>query len=153
LSATNGKPLTTGQLARIFRVAPRTVSKWTDGGLLRCERLPGVGNRRVEVADAVEFCRRRGWRVPPELSGPVTIYVGCDGDGLRAKTALEAAALAATRDVAGVVIDVGEVGVAAALDLCRHFAGVPVTVRTTEDAPAGAAFVGLGCTVIPPRGA
>ena len=39
--------LTTGEVARICRVAPRTVSKWFDTGKLRGYRIPGSRDRRI----------------------------------------------------------------------------------------------------------
>jgi hypothetical protein len=148
----DGKPLRTGQLAKLLHVAPGTVAKWANRGELPCERMPGKGERRIYPADAVEFCRRNGWKVPAELLPPVTLYVGCDGSGVRADTALGAAALAAVHRPAAVVIDVGEIGATAALELCRYFQDTPTTVIPTEDDAAGPAFAALGCRVVPPGG-
>ena len=36
------KVFTTGQVAKICKVAPRTVSKWFDSGRLRGYRIPGA---------------------------------------------------------------------------------------------------------------
>lgn len=47
--------LTTGQIAKICRVAPRTVSKWFDDGRLKGYRIPGSHDRRVPVANLREF--------------------------------------------------------------------------------------------------
>jgi excisionase family DNA binding protein len=52
--------LTTGQVARICRVAPRTVSKWFDSGQLRGYRIPGSRDRRIPVAHLVRFMRKHG---------------------------------------------------------------------------------------------
>jgi len=49
--------LTTGQVARICRVAPRTVSKWVDSGKLRGYRIPGSRDRRVPMEQLVAFLR------------------------------------------------------------------------------------------------
>jgi PleD family two-component response regulator len=38
---------TTGQVAKICQVAPRTVSKWFDSGRLRGYRIPGSQDRRI----------------------------------------------------------------------------------------------------------
>ena len=48
---------TTGKIAKIFRVAPRTVSKWFDSGRLKGSRVPGSQDRRIPYANAVEFAR------------------------------------------------------------------------------------------------
>lgn len=51
-------PLTTGDIARICKVAPRTVSKWIDKGTLRGYRLPDSQDRRVTRADLDEFMNK-----------------------------------------------------------------------------------------------
>jgi two-component system response regulator RpaA len=51
---------TTGEIARICRVVPRTVSKWIDAGHLKGYRLPGSNDRRVPVENLVRFLRERG---------------------------------------------------------------------------------------------
>jgi len=52
--------LTTGQVARICRVAPRTVSKWFDTGKLRGYRIPGSRDRRIPLQQLVAFMRAHG---------------------------------------------------------------------------------------------
>lgn len=52
--------LTTGQIAKICNVAPRTVSKWVDKDLLKGYRLPGSRDRRVEVRNLVPFMQKHG---------------------------------------------------------------------------------------------
>ncbi len=49
--------LTTGQVAKICNVAPRTVSKWFDSGQLRGYRIPGSKDRRIPVQHLVRFMR------------------------------------------------------------------------------------------------
>lgn len=56
--------LTTGQVARICNVAPRTVSKWFDTGQLRGYRIPGSKDRRIPVEHLVRFMRSHG--IPAE---------------------------------------------------------------------------------------
>jgi len=50
--------LTTGEVARICRVTPRTVSKWFDSGRLGGYRIPGSRDRRIPVDELVAFMRR-----------------------------------------------------------------------------------------------
>ena len=50
--------LTTGQIAVICSVAPRTVSKWIDSGDLEGYRLPGSNGRRVTVQKLMRFLER-----------------------------------------------------------------------------------------------
>jgi excisionase family DNA binding protein len=52
--------LTTGQVARICNVAPRTVSKWFDSGQLRGYRIPGSKDRRIPLQSLVRFMKAHG---------------------------------------------------------------------------------------------
>lgn len=52
--------LTTGEVARICNVAPRTVSKWFDSGKLRGYRIPGSKDRRIPLDQLVRFMRAHG---------------------------------------------------------------------------------------------
>jgi excisionase family DNA binding protein len=49
--------LTTGQVAKICNVAPRTVSKWFDQGHLRGYRIPGSKDRRIPLDQLLKFMR------------------------------------------------------------------------------------------------
>lgn len=51
---------TTGDVARICQVAPRTVSKWFDSGRLRGYRIPGSQDRRIPRKHLIEFLRQNG---------------------------------------------------------------------------------------------
>lgn len=52
--------LTTGEVARICNVAPRTVSKWFDSGQLRGYRIPGSKDRRIPLNQLLRFMRAHG---------------------------------------------------------------------------------------------
>lgn len=52
--------LTTGQVARICQVAPRTVSKWVDTGQLRGYRIPGSKDRRIPIRHLIRFLKAHG---------------------------------------------------------------------------------------------
>jgi len=52
--------LTTGQVAKICHVAPRTVSKWFDTGKLRGYRIPGSRDRRIPRKQLEAFMRAHG---------------------------------------------------------------------------------------------
>jgi len=56
----NATVLTTGQVAKICNVAPRTVSKWFDSGQLRGYRIPGSKDRRIPVDQLVRFMKAHG---------------------------------------------------------------------------------------------
>lgn len=55
------RDLTTGELASILGVAPRTVGKWCDSGKIRCHRLPGGNDRRITERDLRDFMRKHGF--------------------------------------------------------------------------------------------
>lgn len=57
--------LTTGDVARICNVAPRTVSKWFDSGQLKGYRIPGSKDRRIPVNELVRFMKLHD--MPTEL--------------------------------------------------------------------------------------
>ncbi|HVX85957.1 MAG TPA: response regulator [Phycisphaerae bacterium] len=56
--ARNKEVLTTGEVARICKVAPRTVTKWFDSGQLRGYRIPGSKDRRIPVSQLMRFMRQ-----------------------------------------------------------------------------------------------
>ncbi len=49
--------LTTGQVAQICKVAPRTVTKWFDTGQLKGYRIPGGRDRRIPAAELIRFMK------------------------------------------------------------------------------------------------
>lgn len=49
--------LTTGQVAQICRVAPRTVTKWFDSGQLGGYRIPGSKDRRIPLNELIRFMK------------------------------------------------------------------------------------------------
>lgn len=51
---------TTGAVAIICKVAPRTVTKWFDSGRLRGYRLPGSLDRRIPRASLIAFLTEHG---------------------------------------------------------------------------------------------
>jgi excisionase family DNA binding protein len=54
------KVFTAGQVAKICNVAPRTVSKWFDSGLLRGYRIPGSKERRIPREQLIKFLKKHG---------------------------------------------------------------------------------------------
>ena len=80
--------LTTGEVAKICHVAPRTVSKWFDSGKLRGYRIPGSRDRRIPLAQLVQFMRDHG--MPMEaVEGNVTRVLIMDSDADGAATVAE----------------------------------------------------------------
>jgi PleD family two-component response regulator len=53
----NMKVFTTGQVAKICKVAPRTVSKWFDSGRLKGFRIPGSLDRRIPREYLIKFLK------------------------------------------------------------------------------------------------
>jgi two-component system response regulator RpaA len=51
---------TTGEVAKMCKVAPRTVSKWVDSGRLRGYRIPGSPDPLVPRNDLSEFLKQHG---------------------------------------------------------------------------------------------
>lgn len=49
--------LTTGQVAKLCNVAPRTVTKWFDSGQLKGYRIPGSKDRRIPVNELIRFMK------------------------------------------------------------------------------------------------
>jgi excisionase family DNA binding protein len=49
--------LTTGDVAKICNVAPRTVSKWFDSGQLKGYRIPGSKDRRIPLNELLRFMK------------------------------------------------------------------------------------------------
>lgn len=60
---------TTGQIAKVCRVAARTVSKWIDSGELVGYRIPGSQDRRVNREDLIAFLKSNSMKLH-ELEAP-----------------------------------------------------------------------------------
>src|SRR5260370_39809339 len=54
------KVFTTGQVAKICKVAARTVSKGVDSGRLRGYRIPGSQDRRIPREHLIKFLKEHG---------------------------------------------------------------------------------------------
>jgi two-component system, OmpR family, response regulator RpaA len=70
---------TTGQIARICNVAPRTVSKWFDSGKLQGYRIPGSQDRRVLKENLFKFMREYGLPIDERLlqEVPGLVLIDC----------------------------------------------------------------------------
>jgi excisionase family DNA binding protein len=71
--------LTTGEVAKICNVAPRTVSKWFDSGALKGYRIPGSRDRRIPSNELVKFMRAHGIPLEGINSGRIRVLV-VDGE-------------------------------------------------------------------------
>lgn len=67
--------LTTGQVARICNVAPRTVSKWFDTGQLRGYRIPGSKDRRIPIQSLIRFMKAHGMPLNGLESGRTRLLI------------------------------------------------------------------------------
>lgn len=67
--------LTTGEVARICNVAPRTVSKWFDSGQLKGYRIPGSKDRRIPFNNLIQFMKAHGIPLDGVMSGKTRVLV------------------------------------------------------------------------------
>ncbi|MBX3323022.1 MAG: response regulator [Phycisphaeraceae bacterium] len=67
--------LTTGEVAKICQVAPRTVSKWFDSGQLGGYRIPGSKDRRIPVAELYRFMKAHGIPVEGIAMGQTRVLI------------------------------------------------------------------------------
>lgn len=73
--------LTTGEVAKICKVAPRTVSKWFDSGKLRGYRIPGSKDRRIPLDQLIRFMRAHNMPLDDlEVGGIALLAVVNDAD-------------------------------------------------------------------------
>lgn len=74
---------TTGQIATLCGVAPRTVAKWFDSGRLKGYRIPGSQDRRVPRESLVAFLTANGMPLGPlAMSLKLTAYLFGVSDSL-----------------------------------------------------------------------
>jgi len=67
--------LTTGDVARICNVAPRTVSKWFDSGQLKGYRIPGSKDRRIPVGELMRFMKVHNMPTPEFGGGNIRVLI------------------------------------------------------------------------------
>jgi excisionase family DNA binding protein len=67
--------LTTGEVAKICNVAPRTVSKWFDSGVLKGYRIPGSKDRRIPVNELIRFMKAHGIPLDGIASGRTRVLI------------------------------------------------------------------------------
>ncbi len=67
--------LTTGEVAKICNVAPRTVSKWFDSGQIKGYRIPGSKDRRIPVASLIQFMKDHGIPMDGVHSGKPRVLI------------------------------------------------------------------------------
>jgi len=67
--------LTTGDVAKICNVAPRTVSKWFDSGQLKGYRIPGSKDRRIPVSELIRFMKVHNMPATAFPAGKIRVLV------------------------------------------------------------------------------
>ncbi len=67
--------LTTGEVAKICNVAPRTVSKWFDSGQLRGYRIPGSKDRRIPLSALIRFMKAHNIPLDGLQSGKTRVLI------------------------------------------------------------------------------
>jgi excisionase family DNA binding protein len=67
--------LTTGEVAKICNVAPRTVSKWFDSGQLKGYRIPGSKDRRIPMPSLIRFMKAHHIPLDGLQSGKTRVLV------------------------------------------------------------------------------
>ena len=67
--------LTTGDVAKICNVAPRTVSKWFDTGQLKGYRIPGSKDRRIPVSELLRFMKAHNMPPPTLPAGKIRVLI------------------------------------------------------------------------------
>ncbi|GAB4108673.1 MAG: response regulator [Phycisphaeraceae bacterium] len=67
--------LTTGEVAKICNVAPRTVSKWFDSGQLRGYRIPGSKDRRIPLNALIKFMKAHNIPMDGLQSGHMRVLI------------------------------------------------------------------------------
>jgi len=149
------KVFTTGQVAKICKVAPRTVSKWFDSGRLKGYRIPGSQDRRIPREQLVRFLKEHGMPLA-ELEDETQskmLLVGLDGtlaatlrerlpetDGFKFETAasgFEAGIQAESLHPDAIIIDL-KLGRNEALQICQNLRKKPEYLNTILIALVGA---------------
>ncbi len=72
--------LTTGDVAKICNVAPRTVSKWFDKGQLKGYRIPGSKDRRIPVSELVRFMKVHNMPTAALPVGKIRVLIADSND-------------------------------------------------------------------------
>ncbi|MHC4424831.1 MAG: helix-turn-helix domain-containing protein [Planctomycetota bacterium] len=72
--------LTTGDVAKICHVAPRTVSKWFDNGQLKGYRIPGSKDRRIPVSELMRFMKVHNMPTAELSTGTIRVLIADSND-------------------------------------------------------------------------
>jgi two-component system, OmpR family, response regulator RpaA len=160
--ANYGRDFTTGEVAKLVGVAPRTVSKWFDSGRLRGHRIPASNDRRIPRRHLLDFALANGLEdlvaalnppppvvflagLPPHLAHQLRPLLG---DTPAAEGGVFEAGVFATDHPPGssAVLD-GSLGRSAALTAAAGLAaaGVRVVGLPAEDDIEAGEWIEVGC--------
>jgi excisionase family DNA binding protein len=138
---------TTVEVARICKVAPRTVAKWFDSGRLRGYRIPGSQDRRIPREHLIRFLKEHGMPLG-ELEGESLIKVLLVLSDVHTRQSLESAGngefkimIAASGFEAGLQIE-SIVPDGVVVDCCT---GIDVAVKVAESMRAA---ISSDCSII-----
>ncbi|CAN5776497.1 response regulator [soil metagenome] len=67
--------LTTGEVAKICNVAPRTVSKWFDSGQIKGYKIPGSKDRRIPKVQLIRFMQLHGIPLDGIATGTTRVLI------------------------------------------------------------------------------
>lgn len=139
--------ISTGQFAKLCGVAPRTVTKWIDKGVVKGSyTLPESSDRRIPLTNAVQFMRDRCLPIPSELLPALSLALGLQpGElpGFVRCDPFDLGALVATQPVAVAVVGDGE-GLDVARKACQLVRTANPTARVALVVSESAGDVGTG---------
>ena len=72
--------LTTGDVAKICHVAPRTVSKWFDNGQFKGYRIPGSKDRRIPMSELIRFMKVHNMPTSGLAVGKIRVLIADSND-------------------------------------------------------------------------
>ncbi len=148
----------TGVVAKICLVAPRTVSKWFDSGRLRGHRIPGSQDRRIPREHLIAFLKANGMqaahdRLVAHHGAQIVAYVGGDGQACTAalgtdftlhiaRNQTELCIAIGKHQPGSVLVDFARPGADSPASLCSSLRAVPGMDRI--------AFIGIRDSSTPP---
>ncbi len=71
--------LSTGEVARICHVSPRTVQKWFDKKLINGYKIPGSRDRRIPRNELIRFMEENNMPIPESLKNTLPTSTEMEG--------------------------------------------------------------------------
>ncbi len=82
-SLSSKKVFTTGEVAKLCKVASRTAAKWFDSGRLKGYRIPGSQDRRIPREQLIRFLKEYGMPLGGLTDGVAVLVIGPEALGVR----------------------------------------------------------------------